>query len=201
MVICGPCWGVGGQEEEGEGRGLSSPALRANAIALPLERVVLGWVRFPGFHNVRRQWAHSCSQFKASRKRRRDTEGSGRGWRALGKGRGREPACPRIQTPGRMLQHGRPRAPALGAAQRGNRGSHREGWGAGGGGRKYCKAKLGEPEDVHSKGRGCFAASEAAGMETPKARTLAVGFAAGSLCGQPGSERRYENVGRGRVLG
>ena len=75
------------------------------------------------------------------------------------------------------------------------------GRGEGGGGRKYYKAKLGEPEDVHSKGRGCFAASEAAGMETPRARTLAVGFAAGSLCGQPGSERRYENVGRGRVLG
>lgn len=36
-----------------------------------------------------------------------------------------------------------------------------------GGVRKYCKAKLGEPEDVHSKERGYFAASEAAGTETP----------------------------------
>lgn len=36
----------------------------------------------------------------------------------------------------------------------------------GGGGRKYCKAAQGEPEDVKNKRRYYFAASEVAGIKT-----------------------------------
>lgn len=73
--------------EEGERRGRprpapltwQRPALPENASALPWERVVLGWVRFPALKNVRRQWIHSYCEFTTSRKRQRATEGSRRG--------------------------------------------------------------------------------------------------------------------------
>lgn len=80
---------VGLREEEEERRGLSRPALPENAIALPLERVVLGWVRFPGLKNVSRVDpfllpVHSVQE---------TSEGSGRGWRGEGSRR-----APRLQT-------------------------------------------------------------------------------------------------------
>lgn len=68
-----------GLREEEERRGLSRPALPENAIALPLERVVLGWVRFPGLKNVSREWIHSCCRFTASRKRQRARAGAREG--------------------------------------------------------------------------------------------------------------------------
>lgn len=56
----------------------------------------------------------------------------------------------------------------------------------------------GKPEAIPNKRRDSFAASEVAGIESPEARRLAVDFAVGLVCGQPGRKRQYVKVGRGR---
>lgn len=43
-----------------------------------------------------------------------------------------------------------------------------------------------------------MAESEVAEIETPEARKLAMNVAAGILCEQPGRNRQYVKVGRGR---
>lgn len=48
------------------------------------------------------------------------------------------------------------------------------------------------------KARDYSAESEVVGIETPEARKLAVDFAAGILCEQPGRNWQYVKVGRGR---
>lgn len=49
-----------------------------------------------------------------------------------------------------------------------------------------------------AKQRVYLAESEVAGIETLEARKLAVDFAAGILCEQPGRNWQYVKVGRGR---
>lgn len=197
MVICGPCWGVGGRGRRGRGGGSLVPPSRQMQLPFLWSAWFWGGSGFLAF----RMSADSGPILAASSRRPGNVGGtprarggvgelSGKGGDGSPRARGFRPQVRCSSTADRGLLRWEPPSRETEAAT-----------GKAGGRGKYCKAKLGEPEDVHSKGRGCFAASEAAGMETPKARTLAVGFAAGSLCGQPGSERRYENVGRGRVLG
>lgn len=124
--------GVGGRGRRGGGGSLVRPPGKCNCPLAGARGFGVGQV----------SWLSECAQtvgpfllpVRGVRKRRRDTEGSGRLESAR---KGRTGACvPEDSDSGRMLRRSRPQAPTLGAASRsraatpGRLGRGEEGWGA-----------------------------------------------------------------------